>query len=316
MLKGGHWHIPTQSHRAEAGLSTLQDSAGDEGEFEGFFWTFAGGVQTLFFWTFAGGLQTFAGFEQLTHNSVLPLSSQAVHTSVGSTIIAEVLFHSTQEQQNSKCFPTSESKNMLWQICLFTLWTLLKSKTTRSSIRSTFQCTPMKEIRKPFWHLWIILCSCCHHLNNPIFTKCITFAPLLTLAPLLKRWLLHCRAPFTTTRRPATSFVREQTTSQTCSFRSQILLPFMEILGLQSTLYIYINNFSGQFIYSDLYNRCVQFCMIIAPYIVLFLCNVTKCKEKKISTQMIFLDSSTTRWSTSSQLKMSQFTLFPSQHGR
>ena len=152
--------------------------------------------------------------------------------------------------------------------------------------------------------------------NNPIFTKCITFAPLLTLAPLLKRWLLHCRAPFTTTRRPATSFVREQTTSQTCSFRSQILSPFMEILGLQSTLYIYINNFSGQFIYSDLYNRCVQFCMIIAPYIVLFLCNVTKCKEKKISTQMIFLDSSTTRWSTSSQLKISQFTLSPSQHGR
>ena len=49
--------------------------------------------------------------------------------------------------------------------------------------------------------------------------------------------------------------------------------------------------------------------MIIAPYIVLFLCNVTKCKEKKISTQMIFLDSSTTLWSTSSQLKISQFTL-------
>ena len=49
-------------------------------------------------------------FEHLfsTHNSVLPRSSQAVHTSVGNTIIAEVLLHSTKQQQSDELFPTSE----------------------------------------------------------------------------------------------------------------------------------------------------------------------------------------------------------------
>ena len=50
------------------------------------------------------GLQIFAGFEHLnTHNSVLPLSSQEVHTSVGNTIIAVLLnplFHPTVTKQN------------------------------------------------------------------------------------------------------------------------------------------------------------------------------------------------------------------------
>ena len=52
-----------------------------------------------------------------------------------------------------------------------------------------------------------------------------------------------------------------------------------------------VNNFSGQFIYSDLYKRCVQFCMIITPNIASFIFKVTKyILSRKISSHMIFFD--------------------------
>ena len=52
-----------------------------------------------------------------------------------------------------------------------------------------------------------------------------------------------------------------------------------------------VNNYSGQFIYSDLYKRCVQFCMIITPNIASFVFKVTKyILSRKISSHMIFFD--------------------------
>ena len=53
-----------------------------------------------------------AGEDFLTHNSVLPRSSQAVHTSVGSTIIAEANFHSTLKQQIKNVFQPLKIKTV------------------------------------------------------------------------------------------------------------------------------------------------------------------------------------------------------------
>ena len=57
-----------------------------------------------------GGLQIFAGFEHLnTHNSVLPRSSQAVHTSAGNTIMAEVKWFLIHNHTTPRgCLLTSE----------------------------------------------------------------------------------------------------------------------------------------------------------------------------------------------------------------